>query len=231
MRSFLYKICRIIVAVGLAFSIVITASFFVFEGNFREILINYSKSVAFQIVNTILNDAVHSYLNENNVEYSKLANIIYSDEMTVNSVTFDTVLINKLKSGIVSLIQGKISSKDKVVIEVPIGTVIGNAFTVNRGPGIKTDMTISSAVKSEMLSSFKSAGINQTLHEIVLNLSVDTYFVTPWYRATETLKTEFIISETIIVGKVPGAYTVVIESENDNIGGLINDYGASNFID
>ena len=35
-----------------------------------------------------------------------------------------------------------------------------------------------------------------------------------------------IAAETIIVGKSPDAFTNVVESQTDNTGGLINDYGA-----
>lgn len=229
MKSVFIKLCRIIVAISLVVSIIVTALFFTYDGNFREILMNYAKSVASARVNTILNDAVYDYLGQNGVEYSSLTDFTYSGD-TVSSVKYNTVLINRIKSGIVSLIQKKVANQSEISVGVPVGTIIGNSFTYNRGPEIKTDVKISSHVKSKMISSFESAGINQTLHGILLNLDVDIYLVSPWYRTSSNVTSEFIITETIIVGKVPEAYTVVIESESDNTGGLINDYGAENFI-
>lgn len=229
MKSVFIKLCRIIVAISLVVSIIVTALFFTYDGNFREILMNYAKSVASARVNTILNDAVYDYLGQNGVEYSSLTDFTYSGD-TVSSVKYNTVLINRIKSGIVSLIQKKVANQSEISVGVPVGTIIGNSFTYNRGPEIKTDVKISSHVKSKMISSFESAGINQTLHGILLNLDIDIYLVSPWYRTSSNVTSEFIITETIIVGKVPEAYTVVIESESDNTGGLINDYGAENFI-
>lgn len=229
MKSVFIKLCRIIVAISIVVSIIVTALFFTYDGNFREILMNYAKSVASARVNTILNDAVYDYLGQNGVEYSSLTDFTYSGD-TVSSVKYNTVLINRIKSGIVSLIQKKVANQSEISVGVPVGTIIGNSFTYNRGPEIKTDVKISSNVKSKMISSFESAGINQTLHGILLNLDIDIYLVSPWYRTSSNVTSEFIITETIIVGKVPEAYTVVIESESDNTGGLINDYGAENFI-
>lgn len=229
MKSVFIKLCRIIVAISLVVSIIVTALFFTYDGNFREILMNYAKSVASARVNTILNDAVYDYLGQNGVEYSSLTDFTYSGD-TVSSVKYNTVLINRIKSGIVSLIQKKVANQSEISVGVPVGTIIGNSFTYNRGPEIKTDVKISSHVKSKMISSFESAGINQTLHGILLNLDIDIYLVSPWYRTSSNVTSEFVITETIIVGKVPEAYTVVIESESDNTGGLINDYGAENFI-
>lgn len=229
MKSVFIKLCRIIVAISLVVSIIVTALFFTYDGNFREILMNYAKSVASARVNTILNDAVYDYLGQNGVEYSSLTDFTYSGD-TVSSVKYNTVLINRIKSGIVSLIQKKVANQSEISVGVPVGTIIGNSFTYNRGPEIKTDVKISSNVKSKMISSFESAGINQTLHGILLNLDIDIYLVSSWYRTSSNVTSEFIITETIIVGKVPEAYTVVIESESNNTGGLINDYGAENFI-
>ena len=85
MKSVFIKLCRIIVAISLVVSIIVTALFFTYDGNFREILMNYAKSVASARVNTILNDAVYDYLGQNGVEYSSLTDFTYSGD-TVSSV-------------------------------------------------------------------------------------------------------------------------------------------------
>ena len=90
---------------------------------------------------------------------------------------------------------------------------------------------MSGYAKSKLLSNFASAGINQTLHRIILKVSVNVYLVMPWYRASSSVEAEFILAETLIVGKVPDAYTVVIETDEEGeLSGIVNDYGAQNFI-
>ena len=112
-------------------------------------------------------------------------------------------------------------------MKIPIGTLTGNQFLNNRGPKIRIEMQVSSAVYSKIASKFISAGINQTLHQITLSISSDIYFVMPWYRSSGSFQTEFTIAETVIVGKVPEAYTNVIEYPGSNIAGEIFDYSAS----
>ena len=46
------------------------------------------------------------------------------------------------------------------------------------------------------------------------------------YNKGISASTSAIAAQTVIVGKSPDAFTNVIESERDNTGGLINDYGA-----
>ena len=209
--------------------IIFTALFLIYDKNTRIIINNYSESVAKIKVNSILNNKVYDFLNENGLSYSELANITYGNDFDVKAIEIDSVKLNKIKSGIVSLVQKEIYNNGKFDIGIPVGTIIGNSFTINRGPAIPIIMTMSSAVESNVISTFEGSGINQTLHRIVLRLKINTYIVMPWYRSNCILETDFVLCETVIVGKVPDAFTVVIESEGDNTGGLINDYSANNF--
>ena len=209
--------------------IIFTALFLIYDKNTRIIINNYSESVAKIKVNSIINNKVYDFLNENGLSYSELANITYGNDFDVKAIEIDSVKLNKIKSGIVSLVQKEIYNNGKFDIGIPVGTIIGNSFTINRGPAIPIIMTMSSAVESNVISTFEGSGINQTLHRIVLRLKINTYIVMPWYRSNCILETDFVLCETVIVGKVPDAFTVVIESEGDNTGGLINDYSANNF--
>ncbi len=193
----------------------------------RILISNYAGSKSKIMANTVINNTVHNYLTESNVKYSDLAKINTDSEGNVTSVEFDTVTITKIKSGLISKIQHNIGQTENLVMKIPIGTLTGSQFLNNRGPRIRIEMQISSAVYSKISSKFISAGINQTLHQITLTVSSDVYYVMPWYRASGSFQTEYIIAETVIVGKVPDAYTNVIEYPGSNIAGEIFDYSAS----
>ena len=51
-----------------------------------------------------------------------------------------------------------------------------------------------------------SAGINQTRHQIFLELDVQLSFLMPWRGMDTSVQTEILVSETVIVGQVPGSY-------------------------
>ena len=225
LKQVIYITFVILVVIALIF----TCIFIIYDGKTRKIISNFSETAAKIKINTMLNDRVSEYLTVNNTEYSKLVNLTYGDNNEVKSLEVNSIEINKIKSGIVSSIQRKIASDNKINIKIPLGTILGNSFTLGRGPSIPIDLTMSSAVESNVISTFEGAGINQTLHRIILRLQINTYIVMPWYRSNCILETDFILAETVIVGKVPDAFTVVIESEEDNTGGLINDYGANNY--
>ncbi|WP_407454006.1 sporulation protein YunB [Methanobrevibacter sp.] len=197
------------------------------DNRLRVLIRNYSNSKSKILSNLVINQTVYDYLEERQLKYTDLMKINSAEDGVVTSVEFNTVEITKLKAGIISLIQNNINSRDSITMNIPIGTLTGNQYLNNRGPKIKISMQISSAVYSDIKSKFISAGINQTLHQITLSISTEIYFVMPWYRSSGSYNTEFILAETIIVGRVPDAYTNVIEYPGSNIAGEIFDYGAS----
>ena len=73
---------------------------------------------------------------------------------------------------------------------------------------------------------FESAGINQVLHIIKVDMKIKGSLVIAGYTKGIETSTSAIAAQTVIVGKTPDAFTSVVESEKDNTGGLINDYGA-----
>lgn len=196
------------------------------DGRIRILINNYAHSKAKIISNSVINDTVYDYLNQKGIKYTDLMNINTKEDGTVTSVEFDSIEMTKLKSGILSLVQNNISSKETITMNIPFGTLTGNQLLNNRGPKIKINMKISSAVYSKIKSEFISAGINQTMHRITMSISTDIYFIMPWYRSSGSYETEFVLAETVIVGEVPDAYTNVIEYPGSNIAGEIFDYSA-----
>ncbi len=192
----------------------------------RVVINNYSLSKAKILSNSVINKTVYDYLEDKNITYTDIIKINTDSEGNVNSVEFNTVEITKIKSGIISLVQNNINKNENIKMSVPLGTLTGNQFLNNKGPTIDIDMKISSAVFSKISSSFISAGINQTLHKITLSVSTNVYFVMPWYRSSGSFQTEYVLAETIIVGRVPDAYTNVIEYPGSNIAGELFDYSA-----
>lgn len=221
-RKYTLKLISIVLAIILLISLTLET-----DNRLRILIRNYANSKAKILSNLVINQTVYNYLEERQLEYTDLMKINSAEDGVVTSVEFNTVEITKLKAGIISLIQNNINSRDSVTMNIPIGTLTGNQYLNNRGPKIKISMQISSAVYSDIKSKFISAGINQTLHQITLSISTEIYFVMPWYRSSGSYNTEFILAETIIVGRVPDAYTNVIEYPGSNIAGEIFDYGAS----
>lgn len=198
------------------------------DSELRPILTDYSKAKANIVINNLINQTVYNLLDEEGIEYNGICKISRNSDNVVSSVEIDTVKVNLIKTNIISKVQQIISEKEDIVVSVPIGTIFGSDYLVGRGPNITVKMQMGSAVFSDIVSSFTSAGINQTLHQITLKVDTNVYLVMPWYRSSTVVTTNFILAQTVIVGNVPDAYTNVIEGLNTDgsVVGDIFDYGA-----
>ena len=78
---------------------------------------------------------------------------------------------------------------------------------------------------ASIISEFSDAGLNQTLHRIVIEIKADVDAIIPGFSTRVPVKTTIVAAETVIVGRVPNAYTHVVASES--LDGYLNDYGAA----
>ncbi|MDD7414158.1 MAG: sporulation protein YunB, partial [bacterium] len=70
------------------------------------------------------------------------------------------------------------------------------------------------SVTTAFATSFESAGINQTRHEISLQASVLMRIIVPTGADSVTVDTLVPIAESIIVGQVPSTYVNVPSDED-----------------
>ena len=57
-------------------------------------------------------------------------------------------------------------------------------------------------LKNELIS----AGINQTKHQIKLDVVIDIDVILPWSTVSTRVDSEILVAETVVVGRVPETY-------------------------
>ncbi len=213
-KVFLFTVTIFFILIGIVFA------------KMQPVIMNYAKSCAETIMLNSANEAIISVLHRENISYDDIARLSLNDEGYVTSLEIDTYSVNALKSKISNELSYLVDSKEHYKIGIPIGTFFGNTYTQGFGPKINFNMHLTSTAFVTFSHEFKSAGINQVLHIINVEIQIRGSFVMIGYTKGINVKTSAIAAQTVIVGKTPDAFTNVIENENDNTGGLINDYGA-----
>lgn len=175
----------------------------------------------------IINDAVYTQLDDEDFNYSSLVTVVYNTDNEITSIESNMLNINKLKAKINNSVNNELTDLDNHDLSISLGTISGLTSLYNQGPLIPVKVKPEGYVETALISSFQSAGINQTLHRILVQIKVDISAIIPGYTASGTIDTQFVIAETVIVGNVPEAYTHVISGSEDVVG-EINDYGAIN---
>ncbi len=192
----------------------------------QPIIIRYAESVAETVMLTSANEAVVKILDKDGFEYNDIAVLTENEDGKIISLQTDTYKVNYLKSHIANEIAKIIADKERYTVSIPIGTFLANTFTSGFGPDINFKMQITSTTFVDFEHEFRSAGINQVLHRIVVNIKITGSLIIAGYKKSITADTSAIAAQTVIVGEVPDAFTNVVEKESDNTAGLLNDYSA-----
>ena len=170
-----------------------------------------------------INDAVLDVVKEENVQYNDIVSVRQGIEGQVTSLTTDMVTMNRLKAQVTNRVSEYLENQTMQEVTIPIGTLIGGSVFSGRGPLVKFRLFPAGYVETDLYNDFQPAGINQTLHRIMVTVRVRVVGVIPFYSVTADISTSICMAQTVIVGKAPSSYT-------DIEGGLspfISQYGYS----
>lgn len=173
----------------------------------------------------MINTAVSEELSRDEIDYGKLVSLATNSDGEVVSVESNIININSMRTGISQRMDRELRRFPSVDIQIPVGTLTG--LQLLHGKGFDVGMTVSPMgyAKTRVISEFTEAGINQTRHRILIEISVTADAIIPGYSTEVNVVTNIVAAETIIVGRVPDAYTHVVSSDSDLVGTL-EDYEA-----
>ena len=189
----------------------------------HPLLTRMAESRAQSVTLRIINERVSELMAEETTAYENLVTLGYNANGIVSYVGTDMVQLNAIKSHISSKIQESFDHHDFGTISLPLGTILGGDFFIGQGPCLQFPVDFSCSVVCTFSHMFDEAGINQTRHQILLNITGTTFAVASWCRTSGKVTTNFVLAETIIVGQVPEYFTDV-EHSADALQD-INDYG------
>ena len=224
-RKFLNKLGLKLIALAL----ILVEVFLLAEASFRPMIEEINAYECHETVSRIINDAVLSELDHSGADYSSLVTLSMNGEGEVTSVQSNVVNINRLKANVNERVEREIERLSAVDIQIPIGTLMG--VQLLHGKGFTVGMTVEPLgyATTTIISEFTEAGINQTRHRIIIEISADVDALIPGYQTRVPVKTSIVAAETVIVGRVPDAYTHVV-TESGDLAGTLNDYGAENYL-
>ena len=187
----------------LTFIVLISAFILMLDSAFRPVIKSITTNQARMKSVEVINRAISEELNKNAVSYNDLVTIDRDSSGKVLAITTQMVRMNQLKSAVIADVQKELGVDSHIDMGVPLGTLLGNDLVHGRGPNIPLRLTLSGSVSAEFKSTFESAGINQTKHQILLYIHTSIYSYIPGFDTTTEVQTSIPVAETIIIGEVP----------------------------
>ncbi len=171
----------------------------------KNISCRIAVSDACDIVTGQVNAVIAQIMAEGEFEEGSFVTLEKNDAGEVCAVSSNMARINALSAEILERVVGAAESRT-LDVRVPLGNLSGISLLMGRGPGVPVEIIMLTSSRVAFQNKVVTAGINQTKHQINLEVIVDIDILIPWGTESAQVVTEVMIADTLVIGKVPQTY-------------------------
>lgn len=166
-------------------------------------------------VNRIVSEAVNESISSGKLSYDHLISFEKDTEGRVTAVHSNMAAFNQLQAEILDIVLAKIEQVSARELSIPVGSLTGSSLLAGRGPRIQVRMESVGSSSAQFQNQFETAGINQTRHQIILEIDVSISILLPGFTTVTQVSNAVTVAETVIVGSVPESYTFFQTTQED----------------
>ena len=171
----------------------------------KELSSQIAVSDASDIVTVQVNKTIAQLMREQEYDSGSFIEFEKNSRGEVTAINSNMARINALSAQILDRVVGATDSRT-LKVEIPLGNLTGISLLMGRGPAVPVKIIALTSSRVEFKNNIVTAGINQTKHQITLDVIVDIDILIPWATESAQVTTEVLIADTIIVGQVPETY-------------------------
>ena len=171
----------------------------------QDISIQIAVSDACDIVTGQVNNVIAQVMAEGEYDGESFVSLEKNEAGEISAVSSNMARINAISADF--FFNDTATTENRTIeVRVPLGNLTGVSLLMGRGPGVPVEIIMMTSSRVEFQNNVVTAGINQTKHQIVLEVIVDIDILIPWGTESAQVVTEVMISDVVVVGKVPGTY-------------------------
>lgn len=212
------------------FVLVIFLSFlilYIFNLKAMPIIMNYAQVQTKKVGIEVLKETGVKEINEL-VKQNQLFNIVCNDKGEIETIDFDTVLVNEILLIASKNIRARLSEVEKgnklpeelyygqsidklkkgIIYEVPFNVIFNNSFFYNIGPKIPVSIKYSGNVSLDIKTRVSEYGINSALIEIYIRAEVTQRTILPFRSKDIKITSEIPVVMKVVKGNVPNYYNL-----------------------
>ena len=193
----------------------------------KPVLTSLATARVSNTVNGIVTAAVNETIYSGGVDYDQLISFEKDNEGKITAVKSNMAEFNRLQTAVADDVLERLGQVSASELAVPLGTLTGSPLLAGRGPKLTVKMETMGTVAAAFRDKFTAAGINQTKHQILLDVDVYVTILLPGITTYTKVSNEISVAETVIVGSVPQTYTYFSTTE-DKIEDYADEYIMNN---
>lgn len=176
------------------------------EAKLRPVVAEIAAAQARNSMTAVVENAVTAGLAARQVSYSDFVAVQRDEGGAIAALTTDMTRMNLLRTELIAAVLEALEGVDVSDVQVPLGSLFDLEPLWAKGPAIKARAMTVGTVRAEFDSQLTSAGVNQTLHRIWMEVNVPMTLLLPGGEVEVPLDTRLCVAETVIVGQVPDTY-------------------------
>lgn len=184
----------------------IVAFFWCVSAQLRPVIRTMAVSQATNLISSLIGDIIDDCLTADGLGYADFITIETDSTGRVTSLTGNLTESSRFRRQVVDAMVRRLEDLEPDALGIPIGSLTGRMLLSDVGPKVRVRIKAVGDVTAEYVSAFSAAGVNQTRHEVYLNLAVTVYLLIPGEIVPVTVESGVCVAETVIVGEVPNTY-------------------------
>lgn len=179
---------------------------FLFRRRYQQVILHLAETQVKNATSDLINDAIDKQIEIGNIHYDRIVYFEKDLDGRITALKTNMSEVNRLKTDILNLINDEILAVDTADLGVPLGSLFLPEFMSGKGPSIPVQILSIRNSDASFQSHFSEAGINQTLQQITMDVSVDVAVLVLGETDSFTVSSQVVVAETIIVGDVPDTF-------------------------
>lgn len=177
-----------------------------FRVKYNNSIMSLARTQVSNTTSDLINDAIDRQIEDGNIQYDRMVYFEKNLDGRITALKTNMSEVNRLKTDILNLINDDILALSTSDLGIPLGSLFLPEFLSGRGPSIPVEILTIRNSDASFSSDFTEAGINQTLQQLNMHVSVDVTILVLGRTESFTISSQVVIAETIIVGDVPNTF-------------------------
>ena len=190
----------------LILAILLVAVFLLLRDQYDRVIGSLAQTQISNTTSDLTNDAIARQIASGDIRYDRIVYFEKDLDGRITALKTNMSEVNRLKTDILNLINDEILALDTMDIGIPLGSLILPQFFSGKGPHIPVHILSIRNSDATFTSNFSQAGINQTLHQLTMVVSIDVAMLVLGKTGSFTITSEVVVAETVIVGQVPQTF-------------------------
>ena len=186
--------------------VVLCVGFLMLRSRYREVVSDLARTQVMNTTSDLTNDAIAKQIAAGNIAYDRIVFFEKDLDGRITALKTNMSEVNRLKTDILNIINDEILALDASDIGIPLGSLLLPEILSGKGPAIPVHILSIRNSDATFVSHFSQAGINQTLHRMNMEVTIDIAVLVLGETNGFTMTSEVVVAETVIVGDVPQTF-------------------------